>query len=134
MELDRLIAALGPAEVANAAPVEIVDLAYDTRAVVAGSLFFCVPGSRVDGHDLAPAGGRGRRRGARRRAAASTLPVPQLVVPSVRAAMPVAANAFFGDPSRELDVAAVTGTNGKTTTAFLLALDPRRGRPAARRC
>ncbi len=46
--------------------------------------------------------------------------MPQLVVPSVRAAMPVAANEFFGDPSHELDVAAVTGTNGKTTTAFLL--------------
>jgi UDP-N-acetylmuramoyl-L-alanyl-D-glutamate--2,6-diaminopimelate ligase len=49
------------------------------------------------------------------------LPVPQLLVPSVRKAMPVAANAFFGEPSRELEVAAVTGTNGKTTTAFLLA-------------
>jgi UDP-N-acetylmuramoyl-L-alanyl-D-glutamate--2,6-diaminopimelate ligase len=120
MELDRLIAALRPAEVANAAAAEIRDLSYDSRAVMRGSLFFCVPGSRADGHDLA---------GAAVDAGAAALvverildlPVPQLRVTSVRLAMPVAANLFFGSPSRELDVAAVTGTNGKTTTAFLLA-------------
>ena len=46
--------------------------------------------------------------------------VPQLVVPSSRAAMATAADVFFGEPTRELEVAGVTGTNGKTTTAFLL--------------
>ena len=46
--------------------------------------------------------------------------LPQLVVPDVRRAMPAAASLFFGDPTRELDVAAITGTNGKTTSAFLL--------------
>jgi UDP-N-acetylmuramoyl-L-alanyl-D-glutamate--2,6-diaminopimelate ligase len=46
--------------------------------------------------------------------------VPQLVVVDSRAAMAVAADAFFGEPTRELEVAGVTGTNGKTTTAFLL--------------
>jgi UDP-N-acetylmuramoyl-L-alanyl-D-glutamate--2,6-diaminopimelate ligase len=99
--------------------VEIHDLAYDTRAVRPGSLFFCVPGATVDGHELAPdavAAG----------AVALVvehlvdLPVPQVVVPSVRAAMGPAAARFFRDPSLELDVAALTGTNGKTTTAFLL--------------
>src|SRR6266850_8043846 len=48
------------------------------------------------------------------------LDVPQLVVPSVRAAMPRAAVAFFDDPTARLPVAAITGTNGKTTTAYLL--------------
>ena len=120
MHLDRLIAALGPIEVANAAPLEIGELAYDTRAVPPGSLFFCVPGERVDGHDLAP--------DAVRAGAAALVverpvdvPVPQLRVESVRAAMPAAAVEFFGDPSRELEVAGFTGTNGKTTSAFLLA-------------
>src|ERR687886_768637 len=47
-------------------------------------------------------------------------PVPQLVVDDARAAMAVAADAFFGHPTAELEVAGVTGTNGKTTTAFLL--------------
>jgi len=99
--------------------VEIRDLAYDTRAVVPGTLFFCIPGANRDGHDLAPVA---VERGAvalvvERRL---DLDVPQEIVPSVRAAMGPAAAAFFGDPSAELDVVAVTGTNGKTTTAFLL--------------
>jgi UDP-N-acetylmuramoyl-L-alanyl-D-glutamate--2,6-diaminopimelate ligase len=119
MDLDRLMGAIAPTEVVHAAPVEIRDLAYDTRAVVAGALFFCVPGANVDGHDLA-------REAVERGAAALVVerplnvPVPQLVVPSVRHAMPRAATLFFDDPSHELDVVAATGTNGKTTTAFLV--------------
>jgi UDP-N-acetylmuramoyl-L-alanyl-D-glutamate--2,6-diaminopimelate ligase len=131
MDLDRLIAALGPVEVANAAPLEIADLAYDTRAVRDGSLFFCIPGERVDGHELAgEAVGRGAAALVVERPVDAA--VPQLRVESVRVAMPVAANTFFGNPSGELDVAAFTGTNGKTTSAFLLAsvLDAAGRRPA----
>jgi UDP-N-acetylmuramoyl-L-alanyl-D-glutamate--2,6-diaminopimelate ligase len=119
MDLDRLLAALAPAEVVNAASVEIRDLAYDVRTVQSGSLFFCIPGANVDGHDLAP-------EAVERGAAALVVErlvdvsVPQLVVPSVRRAMPVAAALFFANPSRELEVVAATGTNGKTTTAFLV--------------
>ncbi len=116
MDLNRLASAIGAA---NAPSAEIHDLAYDTRTVNPGALFFCVHGARVDGHDLA---GAAVERGAvalvvERQLA---LAVPQLVVPSVRRAMPVAAALYFGDPSRQLDVVAATGTNGKTTTAFLL--------------
>jgi UDP-N-acetylmuramoyl-L-alanyl-D-glutamate--2,6-diaminopimelate ligase len=116
MELSRIAGAIGAAD---APSLEIAGLAYDARDVGAGALYFCVPGSHVDGHDLA---------GAAVDAGAVALvverplelSVPQLVVPSVRRAMPPAAVEFFGDPSRELDVAGITGTNGKTTTAFLL--------------
>ncbi len=119
MELERLIDAVSPAEVLRAAPVEIADLAYDPAAVRPGALFFCVRGSRADGHDLAAAAVDA---GAVALVVERPLElaVPQLVVGSVRAAMPAAATRFFGDPSHELEVAAVTGTNGKTTTAFLL--------------
>src|SRR2546425_909887 len=48
------------------------------------------------------------------------LDVPQVVVPDARRAMAAAADAFFGHPTAELQVAGVTGTNGKTTTTFLL--------------
>jgi UDP-N-acetylmuramoyl-L-alanyl-D-glutamate--2,6-diaminopimelate ligase len=119
MQIDSLIAALAPREVVGHVPVEIRDLAYDARAVEPGSLFFCVPGTHADGHDFAP-------RAVEAGAAALVverplgLPVPQLVVESARAAMPVAADEFFGRPTEELQVAGVTGTNGKTTTAFLL--------------
>jgi UDP-N-acetylmuramoyl-L-alanyl-D-glutamate--2,6-diaminopimelate ligase len=119
MELERLIAALAPEAVLGMEAVQVRDLAYDTRAVTPGAAFFCVRGAHVDGHELAPAAvGRGAV------ALVVERPVeadaPQLVVPASRPAMAVAADVFFGEPTRELEVAGVTGTNGKTTTAFLL--------------
>src|SRR6184192_1182185 len=119
MHLERVIAALAPADVLRRAPVEIGDLAYDARAAGPGSLFFCVPGSRVDGHDFAAdAVANGAVALVVERPV--DLDVPQLVVPDVRRAMAPLAEEFFGRPSEELQVAGVTGTNGKTTTAFLL--------------
>ena len=120
MQLDRLIAAVAPRTVLHERPAEIADLAYDTRSTGANALFFCVAGGHADGHELA---GRAIAAGASALVVERPLDhdVPQLVVESVRRAMPPAATTFFGDPSRELPVAGVTGTNGKTTTAFLLA-------------
>ena len=119
MDLERLVAALGAVEVVGRAPVEVRDLAYDARAVTPGALFFCVPGSRSDGHDFAAA--------AVERGAVAVvverpleLGVPQIVVRDARASMAVAADEFFGRATEELAVAGVTGTSGKTTTAFLL--------------
>jgi UDP-N-acetylmuramoyl-L-alanyl-D-glutamate--2,6-diaminopimelate ligase len=99
--------------------VEVGDLAYDARAVGPGSLFFCVPGSRTDGHDFAS---RAVENGAVALVVERPLEVdvPQLVVPDSRRAMAPVADEFFGRPSEELQVAGVTGTNGKTTTAFLM--------------
>ena len=119
MHLERVIAALAPADVLRRAPVEIGDLAYDARAAGPGSLFFCVPGTRADGHDFAAdAVANGAVALVVERPV--DLDVPQLVVPDVRRAMAPLAEEFFGRPSEELQVAGVTGTNGKTTTAFLL--------------
>ncbi len=119
MDLDGLIHALAPSEVAGGRTVTIADLAYDTRAVSSGALFFCVRGERVDGHDLA---WEAIERGAVALVVERILDVdvPQLLVPSTRESMAVAADAFFGEPTKELELAGVTGTNGKTTTAFLL--------------
>ena len=119
MELEALIRALAPGEVAGVGPVEIRDLTYDTRRVTQGAVFFCVRGEHTDGHDLA---GEAIERGAVALVAEHLVDVaaPQLVVDDVRTAMAVAADLFFGEPSSELEVAGVTGTNGKTTTTFLL--------------
>jgi UDP-N-acetylmuramoyl-L-alanyl-D-glutamate--2,6-diaminopimelate ligase len=119
VDLEALIRALAPSEVTGARPVVIGDLVHDTRKVSQGALFFCVPGERVDGHDLA---WEAIERGAAALVVERQLDVgvPQLVVENVRAAMPVAADAFFGEPTKELEIAGVTGTNGKTTTTFLL--------------
>src|SRR5437762_492406 len=114
MQLERLIAALAPTDVVGGAAVEIRELAYDAREVPRGSLFFCIRGARADGHDFAAdavASGAVALVVERR----LELDVPQLVVADVRAAMPRAAVEFFGDPTARLPVAAVTGTNGKTT-------------------
>ncbi|MFL5965842.1 MAG: Mur ligase family protein [Gaiellaceae bacterium] len=131
MQLERLIAALGPSEVVRRAPVEIRELAFDTRDVPRGALFFCVPGAHVDGHDLAPAAVAAGA-GAVVVERPVDVDVPQLVVDSVRAAMPRAAVLFYDDPTRTLDVAGITGTSGKTTSAFLLRaiLDAAGRRPA----
>ena len=53
MDLERVISALAPTDVVGRAPAEVRDLAYDARAVEPGTLFFCVPGARFDGHDFA---------------------------------------------------------------------------------
>jgi UDP-N-acetylmuramoyl-L-alanyl-D-glutamate--2,6-diaminopimelate ligase len=106
--------------VAVAGPdVEISSLAYDNRAVTPGTLFFCVPGFTRDGHEFAA---EAVERGAvalvsQRRL---NLGVPEAVVADVRAAMAPAAARFYGDPTAQLQVVGVTGTNGKTTTAFLV--------------
>src|SRR5918999_204604 len=104
----------------NDAPdVEVSGLAYSSRSVVPGTLFFCVPGFRADGHDFAPdAVARGAVALVCQRSLG--LGVPEVIVNDVRAAMGPAAVRFYGDPTAELDVVGVTGTNGKTTTAFLV--------------
>ena len=119
MELGELIRGLDDARVAGDAGVEIGGLAYDSRQVRDGSLFFCVVGEKSDGHDYAPA--------ALEAGAAALvvereleLPVTQVVVADARAAMAPVAARFWGDPTAELRVAGVTGTNGKTTTVFLI--------------
>jgi UDP-N-acetylmuramoyl-L-alanyl-D-glutamate--2,6-diaminopimelate ligase len=102
----------------GAPDVEITGLAYSTADVAAGSLFFCVPGFRADGHEFAPdAVARGAVALVCERPLG--LDVPEVLVPSVREAMGPIAGRFYGEPTRELRVVGITGTNGKTTTAFL---------------
>jgi UDP-N-acetylmuramoyl-L-alanyl-D-glutamate--2,6-diaminopimelate ligase len=119
VDLGRMIEALAPADVVNRADVDVRDLAYDSRHVERGALFFCVRGEHVDGHRFA-------REVVERGAAAlvvetaQDVDVPQLVVTDSRRAMAAGAAVFFGSPSHDLLLAGVTGTNGKTTTSFLL--------------
>src|SRR3954469_7177615 len=104
----------------NGAPeVEVSGLAYSSTSVTPGTLFFCVPGFKVDGHDFAPdAVARGAVALVVQRPLG--LGVPEIVVDDVRAAMGPAAARFHGDPTAELEVVGITGTNGKTTTTFLV--------------
>ncbi len=121
LTLDELLAALPAASRVGppGSPV-ITGVEYDSRRVAPGSLFLCVPGEKSDGHRFLPSA-------AARGAAAAVverddleLPIPALRVPSVRAAMGPATAALYGYPSRKLSLVGVTGTNGKTTTTFLI--------------
>lgn len=97
----------------------ITGMEFDSRRAGAGDLFFCVPGHTSDGHDFAPmvvAAG----------AAALCverplgLGIPEIRVSSARAAMPLMAAAALGRPADRMAILGVTGTNGKTTTTYLL--------------
>jgi UDP-N-acetylmuramoyl-L-alanyl-D-glutamate--2,6-diaminopimelate ligase len=116
MRLDELIAA---GDAGQATAVEITSLAYDSREVRPDGLFFCVKGFQSDGHDFAA---QAVQNGAAALVAERPLGlgVPEVIVPSVRAAMGPIAARFYGDPTSQLRVVGVTGTNGKTTTAFLV--------------
>ena len=99
--------------------VEITSVACDDRVVGPGTLFCCVPGFTRDGHDFAPA--------AVERGAAALLVerplglgVPEVVVDDVRAAMAPAAALAYGSPTENMEMVGITGTNGKTTTAYLV--------------
>ena len=120
MRLDELLAGTPGAQVVGDPGVEIADLAYDSRRVEPGTLFFCVRGEKVDGHEF---GARAVEDGAAALVVErelTELEVPQVVVPDSRAAMAPLAARFWGDPTARLRVVGVTGTNGKTTTAFLV--------------
>jgi UDP-N-acetylmuramoyl-L-alanyl-D-glutamate--2,6-diaminopimelate ligase len=98
--------------------VEVDALAYDARAVTPGSAFFCVRGFTADGHRYAP---EAVARGAVALVVDHPLDlnVPEVLVADVRAAMAPAAARLAGDPTAELAMVGITGTNGKTTTSYL---------------
>src|SRR3954451_11577751 len=106
-------------ELLGAGPdVVVTGLTFDNRQAGPGTLFFCVPGFTRDGHDFAhDAIARGAVALVVQRPL--NLGVPEVQVKDVRAAMAQAAARFYGDPTRTLKIAGITGTNGKTTTAFL---------------
>src|SRR6185503_1451576 len=99
--------------------VVVTGLTFDNRLAGPGTLFFCVPGFTRDGHDFAPdAVARGASALVVQRPLG--LGVPEVLVDDVRAAMAPIAARFHGDPTARLAVVGITGTNGKTTTAFLV--------------
>lgn len=116
--LSSLAAALPGASLDGDGETEIVDIQYDSRLVTPGCLFAALRGGYVDGHAFI---GSAIERGAA--AVMVDQPSPQLVpticVKDARAALSPLAAAFFENPSRELTVIGITGTDGKTTTSYL---------------
>jgi len=121
MGLGALTDRIGPERVVGVPIGEITSLAYDSRLVNPGVLFFAVPGEHTDGHRYVPDAAEA---GALAAVVEATLPevdIPQLVVANSRHALADAADLWFGEPSSHLATIGVTGTNVKTTVTALCA-------------
>ena len=123
MLLSRLVQPLSSKKLTGSADVEISSVVYDSRRVGAGALFACIRGAKFDGHDFIA---EALRSGAsallveRPERVPADARAPFVTVPDTRAALPILANQFFDYPSRRLRLIGVTGTNGKTTTTYLI--------------
>ena len=121
MELDELIRDLSIVETQGDLRLPVPGLAYHTGQVAKGGVFVAIPGTRTDGHEFIP---QALARGARALVVEKPCNAPAGVtvvrVPSARVALAALANRFFAFPSHRLTIVGVTGTNGKTTTTYLL--------------
>ncbi|GAB6990612.1 UDP-N-acetylmuramoyl-L-alanyl-D-glutamate--2,6-diaminopimelate ligase [Paenibacillus pini] len=119
MKLNELVSTLTIAEIIGECNITITGLQTDSRKVAPGDLFICLPGHTVDGHDYAA---QAEENGAAALVVERRLEteLPQILVKDCRFAMAVIADAFFGSPSTHMNVIGVTGTNGKTTTTYLI--------------
>jgi len=112
-------AAIPDATLLGHARVVITGIQYDSRLIQPGDLFAALPGADFDGHHYVDAAiANGAVALLVERAIEATM--PRIVVPDSRAALAPLAASFYGNPGRELDVIGLTGTDGKTTTSFLV--------------
>lgn len=119
--LSQLLASIDTEAVIGRTDIEIQDVSYDSRTVTAGTLFICLDGARVDGHAYAQ---KAAEAGAVAIVAQKDIEVAEGItvirVADTRAAMQAIVPSFFDYPSRKLRMIGVTGTNGKTTSTYVL--------------
>ncbi len=116
-----LIDALPERRVVGAVPPSVSGLTADSRKVEPGDCFVAVPGFKQDARRFVPeAVARGARLVVTEGEPVADLPVAQVLVPSARRALARLANAYHGHPSAGLTLVGITGTNGKTTTSYLV--------------
>ena len=121
MQLKDISRAVQPVRVEGSLDREITGITCDSRQVTPGMIFVAVPGQHVDGHDFIPnAIDRGAAAILCERNGFVSPRATKIKVVNVRTALAQAAATYFGHPSRDLKVIGVTGTNGKTTVAFMV--------------
>src|SRR5271157_175489 len=121
MKLNELLRGVDGLERGLGVDAEVTSLAYDSRRVQRGTLFFAIQGEKADGHAFIP---QALERGAvaivSERIPPTDLASRWVRVPRIRRALSSAGRVFFGQPDLRLGLVGITGTNGKTTTAFLV--------------
>jgi UDP-N-acetylmuramoyl-L-alanyl-D-glutamate--2,6-diaminopimelate ligase len=115
------VTAGGPGAEQSLGSIPVRGVTFDSRQVRAGAVFVAVPGAHADGHDYVAAAAALGACAAIVERPVPAADLPQLVVDDARRALAAAAAWWYGDPSREIGIVGVTGTDGKTTTAFLAA-------------
>ena len=120
-EVVRLLPLVSTPENLNS-ELAVEGLSNDSREVASNFVYFCIEGTVQDGHDFAA---QAAEKGAVAIVASKEVgvhgaDVPVLLVEDTQASLAVASKAFYGDPSSRLKTVAVTGTNGKTTTTWLV--------------
>lgn len=122
-ELKELLAGLAYECIRGTEDIEVTEVVYDSRKVTPGSLFICIPGANVDGHDFAA---QVAEAGARVLIVQKEVELPKqaevtvIRVADTRYAMAFISAAYFGHPADRLKVIGITGTKGKTTTTYLV--------------
>ena len=120
MNLDALLDGIGQLY-RNGANVPVTGVSCDTRRLSGGEGFVAIPGLKEDGHDFVwEAVSRGVGAVVAERVVPTPREVPYIIVEDARAAFAALTSRFFGHPSRRINLIGVTGTNGKTTTTYIL--------------
>ena len=119
MLLSKLVGLLGEYKTKNFKDVEISGLSYNSLTTKQGDIFICIRGEAVDGHKYAKSA---IERGAVALFCEEELPidVPQIIVEDTKRTMANIASAFYNEPSKDINLIGVTGTNGKTTVTHLV--------------
>ncbi|MEA3363006.1 MAG: UDP-N-acetylmuramoyl-L-alanyl-D-glutamate--2,6-diaminopimelate ligase [Thermodesulfobacteriota bacterium] len=122
MKLKKLLERIQPLEILGSSEIVVTGLAYDSRQAQPGTIFFALPGVKVDGVDFIP---QALKNGAvaiiaERLPESCSTDICFVRVANARLAMAKMAAGYYGDPTLGVPVIGVTGTNGKTTTTYLL--------------